>query len=99
MATLNGARALGLDTQIGSLEIGKLADLVSFDLSGLGCQPLYDPVSQLLYAANRQCTRHLWVAGKQLQDNGRQLRQDEEQLISQAQQWAGRIAGSSTATA
>lgn len=99
MATLNGARALGLDTQIGSLEIGKLADLVSFDLSGLGCQPLYDPVSQLIYAANRQCTRHLWVAGKQLLDNGRLLRQDEEQLISQAQQWAGRIAGSPTATA
>ena len=58
MATLNGARALGLDEEIGSLEIGKAADLVAFDLSRLAQQPIYDPVSQLIYSWNRDHVRH-----------------------------------------
>ena len=53
MATLNGARALGLETQTGSLELGKLSDVVAFDLSGLAQQPIYYPVSQLIYASGR----------------------------------------------
>ncbi|OLF52462.1 TRZ/ATZ family hydrolase [Pseudomonas chlororaphis] len=93
MATLNGARALGLDSEIGSLELGKAADLVAFDLSGLAQQPIYDPVSQLIYATGRDCVKHLWVAGKQLLDDRRLTRQDEQQLHATATAWGQRISG------
>lgn len=93
MATLNGARALGLDTQIGSLELGKAADLVAFDLSGLAQQPVHDPVSQLIYATSRDCARHVWVAGEQLLEERRLTRMDEAALTAMARAWGARIAG------
>ncbi|ALN19732.1 TRZ/ATZ family hydrolase [Ectopseudomonas mendocina] len=92
MATLNGARALGLETQTGSLELGKLADMVAFDLSGLAQQPIYDPVSQLIYASGRDCVKHLWVGGKQLLEDGRLTRMDEGELITKARAWGDKIA-------
>ncbi len=95
MATLNGARAMGLDSQIGSLEVGKAADIVAFDLSGLAQQPIYDPVSQLIYATGRDCVKHLWVAGKQLLDDRRLTRMDEAQLTATAIAWGQRISGHS----
>ena len=91
MATLNGARALGLESEIGSIELGKSADLVAFDLSGLAQQPVYDPVSQLIYATNRDCVKHLWVAGKHLLNNGTLTRMDEQQLCATAKAWGERI--------
>ncbi len=94
MATLNGARALGLDEQVGSLELGKQADLAVFDLSGLAQQPVYDPVSQLIYASSRSCVEHLWVGGKQLLDGGRLTRLDEQRIIANARQWGRKIAAS-----
>lgn len=93
MATLNGARALGMDDEIGSLEVGKAADLVAFDLSGLAQQPIYNPVSQLVYASGRDCVRHVWVGGKQLLDQGRLTRMDEQRLAAIARDWGQRIAG------
>jgi 5-methylthioadenosine/S-adenosylhomocysteine deaminase len=66
MATINGARALGLDNEIGSLSIGKSADVIAIDLSCLETQPLYCPVSQIVYAASRQQITDVWVAGKRL---------------------------------
>jgi 5-methylthioadenosine/S-adenosylhomocysteine deaminase len=93
MATLNGARALGIDQDTGSLEVGKAADLVAFDLSGLAQQPVYDPVSQLIYATGRDAVRHLWVDGRQLLDDGRLTRLDEERLGATARAWGDRIAG------
>ena len=93
MATLNGARAMGLDSQIGSLEVGKAADIVAFDLSGLAQQPIYDPVSQLIYATGRDCVKHLWVAGKQLLDDRQLTRMDEQQLTATAIAWGKRISG------
>ncbi|MEO8645745.1 TRZ/ATZ family hydrolase [Pseudomonas sp.] len=93
MATLNGARALGIEAQVGSLEVGKAADIVAFDLSGLAQQPVYDPVSQLIYATGRDCVKHLWVAGKQLLDDRRLTRMDEEQLCATAKAWGQRISG------
>lgn len=92
MATLNGARALGMEANIGSLEVGKAADLTSFDLSGLAQQPVYDPVSQLIYASGRNCVRHVWVAGKQLLNDGRLTRLDENRLRDMAGAWGERIA-------
>lgn len=92
MATLNGARALGMEANIGSLEVGKAADLTSFDLSGLAQQPVYDPVSQLIYASGRNCVRHVWVAGKHLLEEGRLTRLDENRLRDMAGAWGERIA-------
>lgn len=93
MATLNGARALGLEGEIGSLELGKAADIVAFDLRGLAQQPVYDPVSQLIYATSRHCVEHLWVAGKSLLDEGCLTRLDEARIIANTQQWGAKIAG------
>lgn len=92
MATLNGARALGLDDQIGSLEPGKAADLVVFNLSGLAQQPIYDPVSQLIYTSNRDCVEDVWVGGKHLLDSGRLTRLDEQRIIANARAWGAKIA-------
>ncbi|MBK3867528.1 TRZ/ATZ family hydrolase [Pseudomonas stutzeri] len=92
MATLNGARALGIDDHTGSLEIGKFADLVAFDLSGLSQQPIYDPVSQLIYSTGRDSARHLWVGGKQLLQDGCLTRMDEQRVIADARRWGERIA-------
>src|SRR3990167_7882998 len=93
MATLNGARALGLDEHIGSLELGNAADIAVFNLSGLAQQPVYDPVSQLIYATGRDSVKHLWVAGKHLLDNRQLTRMDEPQLTAMAIAWGQRISG------
>jgi 5-methylthioadenosine/S-adenosylhomocysteine deaminase len=63
-ATLGGARALGLDSRIGSIEVGKEADLTAFDLSALETQPLYEPLPQLVYSAGREHVTDVWVAGQ-----------------------------------
>ncbi len=63
-ATLGGAIALGLDARIGSIEAGKAADLAAVRLDALELSPLFDPVSQLVYAAGREHVSHVWVAGR-----------------------------------
>lgn len=63
-ATLGGARALGFGDRIGSIEIGKQADLVCVDLSALETQPLHHVLSQLIYAAGRHQVTDVWIAGK-----------------------------------
>jgi 5-methylthioadenosine/S-adenosylhomocysteine deaminase len=62
-ATLGGARALGLDQRIGSIEPGKDADLVAIDLDRPETQPLYDPIAQIVYSAGREAVSHVWIAG------------------------------------
>jgi len=63
-ATLGGACALGLDRRIGSIEVGKDADLVAFDMAAVETQPLYDVVSQIVYAAGREQVTDAWIAGQ-----------------------------------
>ena len=63
MATINGAKALGLEHKIGSVEVGKLADLVAIKMDDLIMQPCFDPVSHLVYVASRECVSHVWVNG------------------------------------
>jgi len=63
-ATLGGARALGLDRRIGSIEPGKEADLAAFDLSAPETQPVHAPLAQLIYAAGREQATDVWVAGR-----------------------------------
>lgn len=97
MATLNGARALGIDAQTGSLEVGKLADMTAFNFNDLSVQPVYDPVSQLIYAAARNCVAHVWVGGKQLLKERQLVRMDEQKIIAKSQQWARKIPDKSIA--
>jgi 5-methylthioadenosine/S-adenosylhomocysteine deaminase len=66
MATIDGARALGLDHEIGSLEVGKSADIVAFDLNGAGYSETPDPETLLVYSGSGRDLRHAWVAGEQL---------------------------------
>ena len=67
-ATFGGARALGLHDRIGSIEPGKEADLVAFDLSPPETQPLYDVISHLVYSAGREQVTDVWVAGRRVVD-------------------------------
>jgi 5-methylthioadenosine/S-adenosylhomocysteine deaminase len=62
-ATLGSARALGLAQRIGSIEIGKDADLVAIDLSDVETQPCFDPLSHLVYTCGREQVSDVWVAG------------------------------------
>ncbi|RDH84344.1 MAG: TRZ/ATZ family hydrolase [endosymbiont of Escarpia spicata] len=92
MATINGARALGLGDVTGSLEAGKSADLVAVDLQRLNTQPVYHPISQLVYAASREQVNHVWVAGRELLRDGALTTIDEASVISRANQWQQKIA-------
>lgn len=64
MATINGAKALGLDNKIGSIEVGKLADLTAVKMSDINTQPCFDPISHLVYACGREQVSHVWVSGE-----------------------------------
>lgn len=64
MATINGARALGWQDKIGSIEVGKQADLVAVNLDDLNSLPYFDPVSHLVYVAGREQVSHTWVSGE-----------------------------------
>lgn len=92
MATIEGAKALGLESKIGSLEAGKLADLIAVDLSWPETQPVYDPVSQLVYAAGRHQVREVWVGGRRLLANGQLICLDWEMLRAEVAIWRDRLA-------
>ena len=91
MATINGAKALGLDDQIGSLEIGKSADIVAININTLETQPMYNVVSQLVYSTTRDQVNHAWVAGKQLLKNRVLMTLDEKEILNKSQQWQQKI--------
>lgn len=91
MATINGANALGLDEAIGSLEPGKWADIACIDLARLNTQPVYDPVAQIVYAADRNQVTDVWVGGRQLLAEGRLTRIDADDLLARARAWGPRI--------
>ncbi|MBP6242691.1 MAG: TRZ/ATZ family hydrolase [Chromatiaceae bacterium] len=93
MATLDGARALGLEEETGSLEIGKSADLVAIDLGHPNTQPIHNPLSQLVYAANGSQVRHVWVAGRQLLRDGQPTTLDSQEILDEARAWRARLAG------
>ena len=71
MATLDGARALGIDADVGSLDVGKLADLIAVDLDRPHIQPVYDVASAVLYAAGRGDVTDVWLAGRRVVEAGR----------------------------
>ncbi len=92
MATLNGARALGLEEETGSLEPGKSADMVALDLRDPDTQPVYHPVSQVVYAAGRDQVRQVWVAGRQLIRDGEPTTLEPAAILEEARNWGERIA-------
>jgi 5-methylthioadenosine/S-adenosylhomocysteine deaminase len=92
MATLNAARALALDAQIGSIEAGKAADLCAVNLSAIELSPCYDPVSHLVYAAGREHVSHVWVHGVEVVGEGRLLNLDEGEILRKTHEWRSRIA-------
>jgi 5-methylthioadenosine/S-adenosylhomocysteine deaminase len=91
MATINGARALGLDDRIGSLVPGKLADLIAVDLGSLNSQPVYDPVSALVYACNSSQVTHSWIHGQSVMENRQLTRLQTSAILLEARAWSERI--------
>ena len=91
MATINGARALGLEEQTGSLRVGKAADITAIDLEQLETRPLFDPVSQIVYAAGREQVSNVWINGCHLLRERKLVRMDHAQLLANAGQWQEKL--------
>ncbi len=92
MMTINGARVLGLDDQIGSIEPGKQADLCALDLSAPETQPLHHVVSQIIYAASSRQVSDVWVAGRRLLNSGQLMTIDTDEVIRSARRWHVKLA-------
>jgi len=91
MATLNGARALGIDDVAGSLMGGKSADVIAVDLSPLETQPVHDPISQIVYAAARSQVTDVWVAGRRLLKQRELLTLDVSAISAATHLWRDRL--------
>lgn len=92
LATINGAKALGLGHDIGSLSVGKYADFVALDLDSFELMPLFNVLSQLAYACASHRISDVWVAGKQLLKNSRLTTVNEQKLKESVQEWQHKIA-------
>lgn len=95
-ATLGGAKALGLDDITGTISPGKAADIIAVDLSSIETQPVYNPVSTLVYAAGRENVTHVWINGKLKMHNRILTDQNIEALKQEAAHWAHRISNPMT---
>jgi 5-methylthioadenosine/S-adenosylhomocysteine deaminase len=91
MATINGARALGLDQRIGSLVTGKRADLAAVSFAAPELAPCYDPLSHLVYAVGREHVTHVWVDGELLMEGGALKRFDAQRAALKAAHWKDKI--------
>jgi len=91
MATLEGARALGLDGEIGSIEPGKRADLAAVELSSLDTLPSYHPMSDLVYSAGREHVTHVWVDGEPRLEENRLVGLDTGDLRDRARWWQEKL--------
>ncbi|MDR0634601.1 MAG: TRZ/ATZ family hydrolase [Azoarcus sp.] len=92
MATLGGARALGLDDMIGSLEIGKRADFCAVALDSPAMAPCFDPISHLVYVCGREQVSHVWIDGDlRVRDGKVLLRISDNELLALASLWQTRL--------
>lgn len=91
MVTINAARALGLDDKIGSIEIGKQADIVAVRLDDALISPCYDPVSHLVYTCGREHVSHTWVDGKLRYSNGVYANIEPLELKEIIQKWQPKL--------
>ena len=94
MATINAAKALNIDHLCGSLENGKRADMIAIDLSDPCCQPVYQPVSQIVYSAARTQVTHSWIDGKLVMENRKLNQIDTEQVLANVTQISENIRSS-----
>ncbi|MDX2350503.1 MAG: TRZ/ATZ family hydrolase [Porticoccus sp.] len=92
MATINGAKAMGWEDQIGSIEAGKSADLAAITLGTIESEPLYNPASQLLYTNAGSRVSHLWVNGAALMIERQLQTLNEQEVLTKAKQWQRKIA-------
>ncbi len=92
MATINGAKALGIDHITGSLEAGKAADFIAVDINTPETSPIYHPVSQLVYATSADKVSDTWVAGKQLMDQRQLTTLNGDSIIERCSIWQQKIA-------
>lgn len=97
MATINAAQALGLAAEIGSLQPGKSADVIAVDLGAPETEPVYHPLSTLIYAAGRHQVTDVWVAGRRLLADRRLTTLDVAEIIQRARRWRDQIAGADRA--
>jgi 5-methylthioadenosine/S-adenosylhomocysteine deaminase len=97
LATLGGATAIGMGAVVGSIEVGKAADLVCFDLSTLPCQAPRRPADAIVFAATRDQVSDVWISGRAAVANGHLLTFDEQELGAMARRWAERISTGVTA--
>lgn len=91
MATLNGAQALGIADKVGSIAVGKQADLIAIDLGSIETAPVFDPISHVVYAAGREQVSHTWVNGQSLMAERQLKTLNEGELLARAADWRGRI--------
>jgi len=91
MATINGAKALGIDHLTGSLTPGKAADFIAIDFNQIETQPVYHPISQIVYATPRNQVTDVWIGGKQVLKNRQLLTLDENEILHKAQKWREKI--------
>lgn len=91
MATIDGAKALGRDHELGSLAAGKLADIIAVDLSDPFLQPVYNPASHLVYSNHGRQVSHSWINGVPQVQEGKLTRIDVPDLMLRVRDWADRI--------
>ena len=91
MATVNGAKALGLDSEIGSIEKNKKADLVAIDLSTIENQPIFNPLTTLVYSSSRSDVSYVWINGKIKLRDKKLVNIDEERIIQLAKKWQRKL--------
>lgn len=90
-ATLGGAKALSIDSKLGSLEVGKQADIIAIDFSAIELQPVYAPVSQLVYTACGHHVSHSWVHGRQILADRQPVNLDLAEIAAKAQSWRDKM--------
>jgi 5-methylthioadenosine/S-adenosylhomocysteine deaminase len=91
MATLGGARSMGLDKSIGSLEIGKQADIIALRMDDLDALPIFNPISQLVYANHRRQVSDVWIAGRARLRNSLYVDIDAAAIAANARAWGKKI--------
>lgn len=87
LATINGAKCLGLETEIGSLEPGKAADITAIHCQDITCLPLFDPASHLVYTQNTHRVSDVWVRGKALLRERKLQSLNEASIAARAREW------------
>lgn len=91
MATINAARALGLEDRIGSLQAGKAADIIAVDLDTIESLPVFNPVSQLVYATGRQQVTDVWIAGRHVMKERALTTLDTQEILAKVREWQQKL--------